>query len=204
VEEISKYITLQNIAVGEYKDKGSKFIAFAFPFNSDSLLKDKLEYVKKLHPKARHYCFAYKIGAKDGVFRTNDDGEPAGSAGKPIYNVILSQGLSDLIVIVVRYFGGTLLGVSGLINAYKNATMEALNSAAKIEVFLKKKIKLAFEFDKLNELMKIVKEYNLSIEEQQFNDHCEVTLSINLAVFKEVLSRINHLRFFKIEEIQDC
>jgi uncharacterized YigZ family protein len=203
VEEFGKYITLQKIAIGEYKDKGSKFIAFAFPFSSETLLKDKLDYVKKLHPKARHYCFAYKIGAKKVVFRTNDDGEPAGSAGKPIYNVILSQGLSDLIVIVVRYFGGTLLGVPGLINAYKNATIEALNSAAKIEVFLKKKIKLTFEFEKLNELMKIVKEYDLSIIEQQFNDQCEATLSINLAVFKEVLSRINHLRFFIIEEIED-
>ena len=119
---IDSYITLAEACVGEYKEKGSKFIAYGYPFDDESELEVILGELKAIHPKARHYCFAYKIGVDNNRYRTNDDGEPSGTAGKPIYGQILSNGLTNIAIVVIRYFGGTKLGASGLIHAYKEAT----------------------------------------------------------------------------------
>src|SRR5690242_1989774 len=126
MDELYKYRTLAANTTGEFKDRGSKFLAYAYPIQTTKDVKEHIQALKKEHPKAVHYCYAYRIGTDGKEFRANDDGEPSGSAGRPILGQIDSSGLTNVLVVVVRYFGGTLLGVPGLINAYKTATMEAL------------------------------------------------------------------------------
>lgn len=192
------YISISEVAIGEYKDKGSKFLAFAFPFTNIENLKKNLDETKALHPKARHFCYAYKVGISNENFRTNDDGEPSGSAGKPILNAILSKNLSDLLIIVVRYFGGTLLGVPGLINAYKSASLEAISNATIVERIVCEKYTLKYDFEKTNEVMRIIKEFNLKIINQGYSDNCETTIEIRLSLIPKVLEKIDELRFVEI------
>ena len=192
------YISISEVAIGEYKDKGSKFLAFAFPFTNIENLKKNLDETKALHPKARHFCYAYKVGISNENFRTNDDGEPSGSAGKPILNAILSKNLSDLLIIVVRYFGGTLLGVPGLINAYKSASLEAISNATIVERIVCEKYTLKYDFEKTNEVMRTIKEFNLKIINQGYSDNCETTIEIRLSLIPKVLEKIDELRFVEI------
>ncbi|MFN3588605.1 MAG: IMPACT family protein [Spirosomataceae bacterium] len=168
--DLDTYSVLTEKGEGLFKDKGSKFYAFALPISSEDELKPLLEEIKSIHPKARHYCFAYRIGEKGEIYRANDDGEPGGSAGKPILNVLLSNQLTNTLVVVVRYFGGTLLGVSGLIHAYKEASKLALETATIEEKTSNDTFEIAFGFEQMNEVMRILKEYHVKIIEQIFHE----------------------------------
>ena len=177
----TSYLTLVGNSEGLYKDKGSKFIGFAYPVKDLEEIKEKIDFLWKEHPKARHICYAYRLGFTPEEARSNDDGEPTGSAGKPILNTILSNKLYYTLVAVVRYFGGTLLGVPGLINAYKEASLDALKEE---NIYLKepeKIIQIEFDYFQLNDVMKICKKEPIKIINQQINNTCLVELSYKLS-----------------------
>ena len=172
------YYTIERSASAEFKDRGSKFIAYAFPITDVADFKKQLQGLKEEHPKATHYCFAYRIGTDGNTFRSNDDGEPSGSAGKPILGQIDSKQLTDLAVIVVRYFGGTLLGVPGLINAYKTVTALALQTTPVIQKAIEINYRLQFDYTRMNEVMMIAKKYNCTVLDQQVELFCTMSIGI--------------------------
>lgn len=172
------YQVLAHESQGEYKEKGSKFLAYAYPIASLDDFEYYLEEVKSLHPKARHYCYAYRIGLKGDVFRANDDGEPSGTAGKPILGQLLSQDLSDTLVVVVRYFGGTKLGASGLIHAYKTAAFEALTVAEKKNKVLSNAFRLSFEYGEMGHILNVIKSLNLNMVKKVFESNPYVVVEI--------------------------
>lgn len=178
---IDSYITLAEACVGEYKEKGSKFIAYGYPFDDESELEVILGELKAIHPKARHYCYAYKIGLDNNRYRTNDDGEPSGTAGKPIYGQILSNGLTNIAIVVIRYFGGTKLGASGLIHAYKEASKEALESATTIEKYITKSYELTFGYDHMGQILNVLKELDIAITDKIFESSCKVIVQLRLS-----------------------
>ena len=172
------YLTIEKPAEGLCRDRGSKFIAFAYPITSNSDIKPLLATLRIVHPKANHHCWAMRLGTDRSVFRINDDGEPSGTAGRPILNTLLSRNLTNVLVIVVRYFGGTLLGVPGLINAYRTATEEALNTAIVIEKTVNDVYDISFDYQYMNEVMKIIKDDNLSVLSQRLDNLCTMKISI--------------------------
>lgn len=172
------YKTIQEKSEGLFKDKGSKFLSYAFPVETEDEIKEILIQVKKEHHSARHHCYAWRLGTEEIIFRANDDGEPSSTAGKPILGQLLSFELTNILVIVVRYFGGTLLGTSGLINAYRTATAEALKNA-KIETrLMEEKFTLKFTYKEMNEVMQIIKQENLNILDTRFELDCELDFSV--------------------------
>jgi uncharacterized YigZ family protein len=194
------FYTIKSLSEGEFKDKGSKFIGYAFPFEQIETLKKHLEEIKSLHPKARHYCYAYKLGSDSDYFRVNDDGEPSGSAGRPILNSILSKNLTNILIIVVRYFGGTLLGVPGLINAYKSASIEAINNAEIEKKYLYHHFVLKYDFEKTNEVMRIIKEFGLKILNQEYIEKCMLTLEIRQSISEKIIEKFEGLRDIEIDK----
>ena len=172
------YLTIEKPVEGIFRDRGSKFLAFAYPISSEADIKPILAGLKAEHPKANHHCWAMRLGIDRSVFRINDDGEPSGTAGRPILNILLSRNITNVLIVVVRYFGGTLLGVPGLINAYKVATEEALANALIIEKTLDDIYSINFDYQQMNDVMKIIKEDNLVILEQQFDNNCMVKIAI--------------------------
>ena len=172
------YYTINDTAEGIFRDKGSKFIAYAYPFKDENKLKEIIAELKSLHPKARHHCWAYRLSPDRAVFRVNDDGEPSGTAGRPILNALLSKDVTNILVVVVRYFGGTLLGVPGLINAYKTATQEALDAATIVEKTVNDVYQLDFEYLVMNDVMRVIKDENLTVLEQQFDNACTMTVEM--------------------------
>ena len=198
------YISISAPSEGEYKDRGSKFIAYALPLNDEFHLSELLQEVKNQHPKARHYCFAYRLGVDMYNFRTNDDGEPSGTAGKPILAAIDSHKLSDILVIVVRYFGGTKLGVSGLINAYRSATNNSLSDATTKDVYLTRKCKVHFDYSHMGKIMDVIKHQNLQIIDKTFTDQPSVEIEIRESAFDHTISKIKaSLLGWNIEDIND-
>lgn len=193
------YKTISFDSKGQFKDRGSRFIALAFPVISEDEIKEKIALLRKEYHDARHHCFAWRLGADLERYRVNDDGEPSGSAGRPIFGQIQKSELTDILVVVIRYFGGTLLGVGGLITAYKNATIEALTSADIIEKRLEKKIELQFPYEAMNGVMKIIKEFDLAFEDQHFDLNCTLQLRVWIRHIQEV-----SLRFSKIEGCKIC
>lgn len=192
------YKTIKTLSEGTFRDKGSKFIAYAFPFNDEESLKEILASVKSEHPKARHWCYAYRLSPDRTIFRVNDDGEPSGSAGRPILNTLLSNELTNILVIVVRYFGGTLLGIPGLINAYKNATQEAIDTAEVIEKTQEDVYKIDFDYLQMNEVMRIIKEDDLEIHKQDFDNRCSITLSIRQLQVNQVVQKLDNIENTKL------
>lgn len=192
------YKTISKPSEGTFRDKGSKFIAYAYPFRNENELKDILASVKSEHPKARHWCYAYRLSPDRTVFRVNDDGEPSGSAGRPILNTLLSNDLTDIIVIVVRYFGGTLLGIPGLINAYKNATQEAVDVAEIIEKTQEDIYKIDFDYLQMNDVMRIIKEDNLEILKQDFDNRCSITFSVRKLHVNQVVHKMEGIENSKL------
>jgi uncharacterized YigZ family protein len=190
------YKTIKSPSEGLFKDKGSKFLAFAYPFEDENELKKYLEPLRKEHFKAVHFCYAYRIGLDKNNFRINDDGEPSGSAGRPILNVLLSKEITNILVVVVRYWGGTLLGVPGLINAYKSATEEAIANAEIIEKTVNDVYQITFGYVQMNDIMKVVKDFDLKIRNQQFDNQCVIEIEFRQNMASQVLHR-----FDKIEEI---
>ena len=174
------FLTIAAAAEGLYKDRGSKFLAFAYPINNDEEVKSLVQHLKKEHHSARHHCYAYRIGNEGEHYRANDDGEPSGTAGKPILGQLLSHNLTNILVVVVRYFGGTLLGVSGLINAYKNSTIEAINQAEIIEKIIENNYLLEFEYPIQNNVMKVIKDHNLEIIKTAYDLNCKIEIAVRL------------------------
>jgi uncharacterized YigZ family protein len=187
------YKTIEKPSEGIFRDRGSKFLAYAYPVNAEIDLKNILALLKAEHPKANHYCWAMRLSIDRSVFRINDDGEPSGTAGRPILNTLLSHDLTNLAVVVVRYFGGTLLGVPGLINAYKTTTEEALKAAFIIEKTVNDVYTIQFDYLQMNDVMKIIKEDNLIIITQSFDNNCSIQLSIRKTQVNQTLSKLNKL-----------
>lgn len=187
------YKTIAKPAEGLFKDRGSKFLAFAYPLHQEQEVKQHLDTLRSLHPKANHHCYAYRLGTDRSQFRVNDDGEPAGSAGRPILNVLLSKDISNVLVVVVRYFGGTLLGVPGLINAYKAATSEAIANAQVVEKTVNDLYEVSFDFEQMNDIMKVIKEFSLNISNQVYDNRCTLTLEVRKSLLNQVLNKIEKI-----------
>ncbi len=197
-----QYKTVDKISEGTFRDKGSKFIAYSYPFTDENKLKDILSEIKSIHPKARHHCYAYRLGMDRSVFRINDDNEPAGSAGRPILNTLLSNDLTNILVIVVRYFGGTLLGIPGLINAYKAATQESINNAEIIEKYQKDIYAIDFEYLQMNNVMRIIKDEDLTIVSQNFNNNCRMEVAIRSSLVNRVTTNLSALSELKLKYLK--
>ena len=192
------YRTIEKTSDGIFKDKGSKFIALAIPVTTEEVVKEKIEEVKKQFHDARHHCYAYVLGPDKSAYRYNDDGEPSGTAGRPIYGQIQSFDLTNILIIVVRYFGGTKLGVSGLINAYKTAAKEALSAASIKELTVNDVYSIKFEYPLMNDVMRIIKEDNLEVVKQDFQMSCEVILQVRKKDSNKVYERFNKIHGVKI------
>jgi uncharacterized YigZ family protein len=186
---------------GIFKDRGSKFIAYAFSVRSEEEVQEHIKSLKQLHHKARHWCYAWRIGAENPRFRANDDGEPNNSAGQPIYGQILSYDLTDILVVVVRYFGGIKLGVGGLINAYRTSAGLTLENAEIIEKTIDATFNLQFEYKDLNKIMRLIKEKHLKVKDQKMEMLCDFTISVRKKEKKGVLRAIEDLRCVKIKEL---
>lgn len=169
------FLTILEATEGFYKEKGSKFLSFAYPVSSDKEVKEKLDALRKQFYDARHHCFAYITGINADRYRANDDGEPNHSAGDPILGQIRSKNLTNTLVVVVRYFGGTKLGVGGLIAAYKIAAADALGKAQVVQIPVTDTVKLYFPYERTSQVMRLIKEFNVDIKEQTFNESCSLT-----------------------------
>jgi len=187
------YRTIEKPAEGLFRDRGSKFLAFAYPLNNEAELKAVFAALKAEHPKANHHCWALRLGINRSVFRLNDDGEPSGTAGRPILNTLLSKDLTNLVVVVVRYFGGTLLGVPGLINAYKTAAEDAINKAVIIQKTVNDVYTIQFDYLQMNDVMKVIKDDDLEIISQNFNTECSIQVSIRKTLVNDSISELGKL-----------
>ena len=194
------YKTIEKLAEGTYSEKRSKFLAFAIPVHSLDEVKEHLKYYEKKYFDARHVCYAYMLGADRTNFRANDNGEPSGTAGRPILGQINSFGLTDILLLVVRYFGGIKLGTSGLIVAYKAAAQEALNAAVIIEKTVDAEVAFIFEYSFMNDVMRIVKEDSPEIISQDFDNNCRMTLRIRKSQFDRLKERLQKVETLRIIE----
>ena len=192
------FTTIDQPAQAEYKDRGSRFIAFAYPVTGTDGFKKHLQELKKEHPKAAHYCFAYRLGLDGNQFRVSDDGEPAGTAGKPILGQIDSKGLTDISIIVTRYFGGTLLGVPGLINAYKTSASLVLQVVPLVQKPILKKYTLQFDYTQMNEIMILLRQLNAVIISQENMLFSQMEIGVPLSRVEELLYRVKNLRNVEI------
>lgn len=196
------YKTIKSPAEGLFKDKGSKFFAFAYPIEQESEVKALIEPLRKEHFKAVHFCYAFRLGLDRTNFRVNDDGEPSGSAGRPILNVLLSKDITNILVVVVRYWGGTLLGVPGLINAYKSATEEALVEAEVIEKTVNEVYQVQFEYIQMNDVMKVVKDFDLKIKNQQFDNQCTIEIDFRKSLANQILGKLEKIEGISVEYLR--
>lgn len=194
-----QYKTIKAISEGIYKDKGSKFLSFAIPVNDVEEIKEILKEYRKKFFDARHVCYAYMLGHERKEFRANDDGEPSGTAGKPILGQINSRELTDILIIVVRYFGGVLLGTSGLITAYKEAANDALENAEIVEKTVKSVICICFGYELMNDVMKIVKETDADILQQQFDNLCTMKISVRESAVSYIQNKFENIQGLIIE-----
>jgi uncharacterized YigZ family protein len=197
--ESNSFFLAKTKAEGLFKDKGSKFFGYIFPVKTEEEIKQHLQDLKKEHFSARHFCYAYRIGTVNIKFRANDDGEPSNSAGKPILGQIQSHNLTNCLIVVVRYFGGTLLGVSGLINAYKNGAIEAINNAQLIEHHVENYYLVKFGFTQINEVMRVLKNHNARIISQNTITGYELSIAILTNKTEETLTNLNKLLNLDIE-----
>ncbi|HTN08186.1 YigZ family protein [Agriterribacter sp.] len=192
------YYTVEQRGTAEFKDRGSRFIACLVPFASANDFKKEMDLVKKAFPKATHYCFAYRVGLDGNTYRLSDAGEPSGTAGKPIFGLIESRQLTDILIVVVRYFGGTLLGVPGLINAYRSAAALVLQTVPVIQKSVERQYRLQFDYTIMNNIMTIIKQYSCSIAEQQLQLFCTMTIGIPQNRLEEVLFKLEEIRGLEI------
>jgi len=193
------YYTIEKESQGYFKDKGSKFYAFAFPVQNEDDVKEILTHLKKEHHSARHHCYAWRLGTEDISFRANDDGEPSSTAGKPILGQLQSFNATNILIVVVRYFGGTLLGVSGLINAYRSAAADALKNAEILQKLIEKEVILDFTYNELAEVMNVTKQENLTILNTRFEERCNLTFSVRKSEFEKVIKIFGNIYGVKIK-----
>lgn len=190
---IESYKTIKGESTGDYREKGSKFLAYAYHVETEEEVAQFLDILKKEHPKSRHFCYAYRLDLEGNDFRANDDGEPSGTAGKPILGQIDSKELTKTLVVVVRYFGGKKLGASGLIHAYKVSTEEALDKAEKIEIKIRSFHIITYEFKRMNDVMRCLKHPEIKILRQDYAEKNEIEFSVPLANEKEVLEPLHEI-----------
>lgn len=193
ITQTDHYLTIDKSAYAEFKDRGSRFMAYAFPMVTTDEFKQQIQLLKKEHAKAVHHCFAYRIGLDGNQFRVSDDGEPSGSAGRPILGQIDSKELTNVGIVVVRYFGGTLLGVPGLINAYKSAAALALQMVPAIQKPIELLYDLQFDYTRMNEVMMVVKQYNCSVISQEMQLFCQLRIGIPKARLEEVVYKFKEM-----------
>ena len=181
MDAFDQYKSIAAPSEGLFKDNGSRFIALAYPVETEEQVKTILAGLRKEYHDARHHCYAYRLGYKGDVFRSSDDGEPSGSAGRPILGQIDSLGLKDVLVVVVRYFGGIKLGIPGLIRAYKTSTADALSQAAVVEKIAGQRFRITFDYLSMNSIMKVIKEMDLAPAAQQFGERCTLEVRVRLS-----------------------
>ena len=187
------YKTIDKISEGIYKEKGSKFISYAYPVSTEEEIKTIITDIKKQYYDARHHCYAYMLGHERNTFRAVDDGEPSSTAGKPILGQILSNEITNVLIVVVRYFSGTKLGVGGLINAYKSAAADALDNNEIIEKTLDVYFKIEYDYLKMNDVMKLIKDEQLDILSQDFGNLCKMEIRVRESEYKRIKTRIEKL-----------
>ncbi len=193
------FLTVKQQAESVFTDKGSKFIAFAFPITNEADIKPLLLQLKAIHPKANHHCWAMRLGPDRTIFKVNDDGEPSGTAGRPILNVLLSKNITNTLVVVVRYFGGRLLGVPGLISAYKTATEQVIAAAGVIEQVSNDVYSVEFDYLQMNDVMRIVKEEGLIIISQTADNTCTITIAVRKSKVNQTIDRLNGLSNIRVK-----
>ena len=196
------YKTIKSSAQGVYKEKGSRFIAFATPVVDQEEIKSIVDKVRKEYHDARHHCYAYMIGKERLNWRVNDDGEPSGTAGRPILGQINSYGLTNILIVVSRYFGGTLLGVNGLINAYRTAAADALNNAEKIECTLNEYYEVKYPYLSMNAVMKILREEDLGQSGQSYELECSIIVNFRCSSREKILNRFSRIEGLKYRYIE--
>jgi len=195
------YWTIKQISKGSYREKGSKFLATAIPVDSEFEVNERLKAIRKDYHDANHWCYAYRLGYNKLVYRLNDDGEPSGTAGKPIFGQILSKDLTNILVVVVRYFGGTKLGVSGLINAYKTVTKDAIAHADLILKTINDVFTIGFEYASMNEVMKILKEEDVIQLSHNFDSNCLIKFLIRKSRSEYIVSKLKNINKLTIKYI---
>lgn len=193
MSDFDQYRTIKNTSKGVYKEKGSKFYAFAYPVYTEDEFKNHLQALKKQYHDARHHVYAFRLGADKKKYRASDDGEPANSSGPPVLGQIQSYDLTNIMIVVIRYFGGTKLGIPGLIHAYKTAASDAIEHATIITKTEKQHLSVHFEYPDMNHIMRIIKEENLKIIEQDFQISCKMELAIRKRDAAQIRDRINKL-----------
>jgi uncharacterized YigZ family protein len=181
------YRTIKEPSKGIFKDKGSKFLSFAYPVNNIEDVEDTIKSVKKIYHDARHHCYAFVLGPDQKTYRASDDGEPSNSSGPPILGQIRSKNLTNVLIVIPRYFGGTKLGIPGLINAYKSAAEDALEKAKIIEKTIKKRLKIEFQYPNMGDVMRLIKEHDLTITEQDFRLDCKMIVEVRISNVEKVL-----------------
>ncbi len=194
------YKTIKKPAEGFFKDRGSKFYAFAFPVKSENEVNEHRAALRKKFHDARHHVYAFYLGIKQPVYRSSDDGEPANSSGPPILGQIKSFGLTDILVVVIRYFGGTKLGIPGLINAYKTAAADALNNAQIIEKTVSRKLSFTFDYPVMNDIMRMTKDEDIKITKQEFLASCFLELEIKISKFDAVREKLKQIKSVQIND----
>lgn len=194
--------SIATLSTGLFKDNGSKFLAFAYPVTTEEEIKGIIQGLKKEYYDARHHCYAYRLGHTGAIWRMNDDGEPSSTAGRPIYGQILSAELSDILVVVVRYFGGIKLGVPGLIRAYKSSTADAIANATIIEKIATEPYRIIFDYLQMNSVMKRLKDLGLTPTDQQFNLSCSLRVDVRLALIPSFLESFDKLEGCRIEKVE--
>jgi len=197
MSEKDTFKTIRTVSSGLYKEKGSRFISAAWPVSDEKVIKAILEGIRKEHHEARHHCYAYQLGAEQDRWRTNDDGEPSGTAGRPILGQIRSLGLTNILIVVSRYFGGSLLGVSGLINAYRSAANDALKNAEIIDHIIQETYEILFPYSAMNDIMKIIKEEEVAQSGHTFDLECMITISFRISAREKILARLSRIEGLK-------
>ncbi|HKK68147.1 MAG TPA: YigZ family protein [Bacteroidales bacterium] len=192
------YKSLKNVSEGFFKDRGSKFYAYAFPVSTEDEIKEKQAELRKVHYDARHHVYAWILGSEQQEFRANDDGEPAHSSGDPVLNQIRSFELTNLLIIVVRYFGGTKLGIPGLINAYKTAAAQAIENGKIIENVRRVDYRIKFDYPMMDQINRLVKESDIEVKDRSFMVDCEMTLAVRLSDADQIESRLRQSPEVKI------
>lgn len=195
--------TIEVPAKGVYKEKGSKFLAFAYPVRDEEAIKEYMATLQKKYHDASHHCFAWRLGPGKSRYRINDDGEPSGTAGKPIYGQLLSRDLTDVLVMVVRYFGGSKLGVSGLIQAYRSAASDALDQSKIIECKVFDRLEIEFAYEQMNQVMRVIKEKHLDFEDQKFDMDCYLVLLSWRRNTKQMLDTFSKIKGCRIRLIEN-
>lgn len=197
-----QYRTIEKTAEGLFRDKGSRFISYAIPVSTETEVKEQLDLLRKKYYDATHHCYAYVLGSEKSAWRVNDDGEPSGTAGRPIYGSIQSADLTNILIVVIRYYGGVKLGVPGLINAYRTAAREAIAAATVITLTVREFYRIEYPYELMNEVMKILKEEDTTVVSTEFGMTCVVDFALRRNNVNRVLVRLERQRSLSISHLK--